>query len=46
MGMGGTGNDARVVGWVDGIKGGGPGCTANHAGTYVGRCWGAAEKGG
>ena len=44
--MGGTGNSAGGVGWVDGIKGSGPSCAADHAGTYVGRCWGVDKKGG
>ena len=45
-GVGGTGNGAGVVGCVDGIEGSGPSCTADHAGTYIGCCWGVAKKGG
>jgi len=35
---------AEGAGWVGGIGGGGPDCAAGQVGTYIGHCWGAAEK--
>ena len=47
MGAGGTWkNGAGGAGWASGIGGSDPNCAVGHIGTYVGRSWYAARKGG